>query len=136
MDMMKEKEAEIQRETEEKTVLAKTSKNKQVKTASVENTKEKVEKAEKAAVSKNTKEAKKTENTKKVKISKKIKKEEQNFSIKEVKASKESITNKLGVVWKSLKSEAALSPEDRNFLIEYFKRYYPADYAEALIAQY
>lgn len=58
------------------------------------------------------------------------------YSIKEVKAAKSAYTQKFGRVWKKLTSKAALSTEDRSFLSEYFRKYYPADYVEALIAQY
>jgi len=63
-------------------------------------------------------------------------KKTQEVKAKETVASQKQTTQKTGLIWKKLKSEAALSKEDRSFLLNYFKRYYPADYAEALIAQY
>jgi len=110
MEIIAEKEAEVK---EQKMVMAKTSEKKRVKTASVK-------------PEKKIKKQSSIKNTKKSKI----------VSIKEVKVSSKKAGNKIGMVWKKLNSQASLSSEDRNFLIQYFNKYYPADYAEALIAQY
>jgi hypothetical protein len=104
---------------------------KAVKTASVE------KKIEKVASQKT--EPVKTEKTVKaetVKTDKPVTKTAKELTIKKVEASKTVHASKFGRVWKKIKSTAALTGEDRSFLSEYFRKYYPADYVEALIAQY
>jgi hypothetical protein len=112
-------------EKEAQTVTKTASTKKVTKTASAKKTKKVTKKA-----SAEEQTAKQTETTKEVEAPKSAE------APKAVKASAEKPTNKMGVVWKQLKSEASLSTEDRSFLLEYFKKYYPADYVEALIAQY
>lgn len=98
-------------------------------------------KIKKASTKKTTIKKEAQKNVKKEETSKAIEKENKVFSkeynIKKVKASKnKSANNVMGIVFKKLKSEAALTKEDRDFLIRYYKLYYPADFAEALVAQY
>jgi len=127
-EIIADEEKKMQKQEETKTVVASTEKK--VKTAATE------EKVKKVASKEKPKAAK--EKPKVVKAAKEEPKQEdaKEYSVKEVKAAQDKYAQKLGIVWKKLKSEAALSPEDRGFLLEYFKKYYPADYAEALIAQY
>lgn len=123
MEIIEEAEAKAAKEQEQTTVKTAATEPKTKKTAQkkVEAKVKPEAKAEKAPVEKEEKT---------------VKASAKEFEAKTVEASKEKYAGKLGVVWKKLKSQAALSPEDRSFLLEYFKRYYPADYAEALIAQY
>jgi hypothetical protein len=62
-------------------------------------------------------------------IVKKSKKNVQQFKIKKVVA-------KRNVPKRILKKIATLSPQDNSFLKEYYSRYYPADYVEALLANF
>lgn len=104
---------------------------KAVKTASVEKKIEKVasQKTEPVKVEKTVKAETVKTNTPVTKTAKEL-------IIKKVEASKTVHASKFGRVWKKIKSTASLTGEDRSFLSEYFRKYYPADYVEALIAQY
>lgn len=74
---------------------------------------------------KNTKVATQKKNKAKQKIEAKVKK----MKIKKVSATS-SNTKRI------FQKVAKLSDKDNNFLKEYFTRYYPADYVEALLANY
>jgi len=125
MEIIADKEAQEIKQKEEKTVKASSSNKKQTKTASASG--QKIQAPEKKE------EVKKTVAKKAVET---VEKTASNKNVKEVKATKKVASNKVGIVWKKIRSEAALSAEDKTFLREYFSKYYPAEYMEALIAQY
>jgi len=127
MEIIAEKEAEKQAVVKQASVKT----EKTVKKASIKAVeKEEAKVVKKAAI--------KTEKTVKASVEpkKETVKDSKEYNLKNVKVAKNQYTEKLGTVWKKLKSKAALSSQDRGFLFEYFKKYYPADYVEALIAQY